>query len=193
MEGIVLASKLLENDGKWMEDFFGCEVVFVEENILSPFLATYGKKVLLSEHLGKDVENILYEKGFEVLRKDVNYAVGNLLAPISGKLLVSKFLDGDFAKEVESFFGLESMHLKCGPSDIVGPCFVETPKCVFGSLLLSDPQKESLEDFLGKKIAKITVNGGDPIIGNGFVYANGAAVVGELTTNIELYEINDHI
>lgn len=168
------------------------EIRIANANIIGSLLAFNKSGVVVTDLVSDENLKIIQNHGFDVCVINDRYnAVGNdLLVNDTGALAHPGFQDETL--QIIS----ETLHVPVhrgtiGTLKTVGMAAVVTNKGMLCHPKVNDEEKKLLEQIFGVPVMIGTVNHGVPLIGSGLIANSKGAVVGTLTTGIEMGRIEE--
>ncbi|HDO19691.1 MAG TPA: translation initiation factor IF-6 [Thermoplasmatales archaeon] len=168
------------------------ELSISDSSIIGSLLAINSYGAVISNTADEDSIEILKNQGFSVfVIQDRHNAAGNNILVNDNGALVHPDMRRYNIKKMEEVFGVP---VKTGT--IAGLKTVGMAAVVTNRGLLCHPKIEEKERDLIEKIFKVdimvgTVNHGIPLIGSGLIANSHGAIVGSLTTGIEMSRIEE--
>ena len=163
-----------------------------DATIIGSLICLNSKGAIVTDFADDDAVKILENNGLNVciIKDKLNAAGNNILVNDNGALVHPDIKDEtiiDIKKtlEVPVFKGT------IGSLKTVGMAAVVTNKGLLCHPKASDEEKIQLEKLFGVNVMIGTVNHGSPVIGSGLVANTKGAIIGNLTTGIEMGRIEE--
>ena len=168
------------------------ELQIADANIVGSLLSFNKHGVVISNIVGEEEISLLEKNGLSVLAvEDKLNAVGNdILVNDTGGLVHPK-MKKDTIKDIEACLQIPLTTGTIAGLDTVGMAAVATNKGVLCHPKVTDEEKDVLASVFQVPVMIGTINHGVPLIGSGLVANRYGAVVGSLTTGIELGRIEE--
>ncbi|MDG6219004.1 MAG: translation initiation factor IF-6 [Candidatus Thermoplasmatota archaeon] len=168
------------------------ELQLADANIVGSLLVCNSHGVVISNIVNEADILLLESNGFSVLPiDDTINAVGNdILINDSGGLIHPDIKDTT-VKKIQDCLQVPLTKGLIAGLDTVGMAAVATNKGVLCHPVATDSEKNILESIFKVPVMIGTVNHGVPLIGSGLVANSHGAVVGSLTTGIEMGRIEE--
>lgn len=148
-------------------------------------------KIILSKASEKKDVEFFKKQGFEVLVLNSFYAIGNLIANLNNKIIISTEFDEKTTEKIKDFLGVKIEKFILSDILTIGTCVIANKNGFAISPIASEKEILYFEKLLKVKGNIATVNYGDGFIGNGLLVNDSGVLVGENTTGYELIRIND--
>ena len=168
------------------------ELTIKDATIIGSLLTINSKNAIITDFIDHKNLKKIEDYGFEVyIIEDIINAVGNDILLNDNGVLVHPEINDDTIKKIEEIFKIPVSRGTIGSLKTVGMAAVVT-----NNGLLCHPKTTDEEKILLKKVFKVdvmngTVNHGVPMIGSGLVANTKGAIVGSLTTGIEMGRIEE--
>jgi translation initiation factor 6 len=157
-------------------------------------LACANSNGILLPNSVQEEELILIKAAFEgnfTVMETKKTAYGNLvLANDHGAVVDPRFKERE-VKQIAETLGVDAVAGEIAGLPYVGSLAVATNKGVLAHPLLTDDEKELLEDVFKVPVDVGTVNCGIPYVGTGLIANSHAAVAGSMTTGPEMFIIGN--
>ncbi len=124
------------------------------------------------------------------LDEPANAAGNNILVNDNGAIVNPEYTDQTIG-ELEDFLGVECVKSSIGDSVTVGSVCRATNKGCICYMDASDQEMELIHDVLKVEPYKTTVNHGSRMLGAGVIANSKGALVGDITTPIEMGKIEE--
>jgi len=168
------------------------ELSIADANIVGSLLTINSNGVIATDLIDGASIKIIEDQGLEVfvIEDKINAAGNDILVNDNGAL-VHPHLTDETLKEIEDIFKVPVHRGTIGSLDIVGMAAVVTNKGLLCHPKVTPDEKRQLEKIFNVSVMIGTVNHGVPLIGSGLVANTKGAIVGNLTTGIELGRIEE--
>ena len=173
------------------------EVTLVEFNIsdatiIGSLLSFNSKGMVVTDFVDDDTLSVIEKKGFKVyVIEDKLNAAGNDILVNDKGCLVHPDVSNKSVKKIEDVFGVTVVRGTIAGLKTVGMSAVVTNRGCLCHPKVSDDEKRVIEDVFDVPVMIGTVNHGSPVIGSGLVANSHGAVIGNLTTGIEMGRIEE--
>ncbi len=166
----------------------------ISGSVLTGALACANSNGILLPNSVQEEELILIKAAFEgnfTVMETKKTAYGNLvLANDHGAVVDPRFKEHE-VKQIAETLGVDAVAGEIAGLPYVGSLAVATNKGVLAHPLLTDDEKELLEDVFKVPVDVGTVNCGIPYVGTGLLANSHAAVAGSMTTGPEMFIIGN--
>jgi len=168
------------------------ELSIADANIVGSLLTINSNGVIATDLIDGASIKIIEDQGLDVfvIEDKINAAGNDILVNDNGAL-VHPHLTDETLKEIEDIFKVPVHRGTIGSLDIVGMAAVVTNKGLLCHPKVTPDEKRQLEKIFNVSVMIGTVNHGVPLIGSGLVANTKGAIVGNLTTGIELGRIEE--
>ena len=185
-------SKKIKNIIKSVLDVNLIELTIADATIIGSLLAINSKGAVVTDFVDKDAIKIIEDQGLEVciIRDKINAAGNDILVNDKGAL-VHPDLNDESVKNIKKTLKVPVYHGTIGSLKTVGMAAVVTNKGLLCHPKASDEEKGVLEKVFDVNVMIGTVNHGSPVIGSGLVANSKGAIIGNLTTGIEMGRIEE--
>ena len=168
------------------------ELNIADATIIGSLLSFNSKGVVVTDFVDKSSVKTIEDQGFDVyVVGDKLNAAGNDVLVNDNGALVHPNLKDDSLKEIEKVFGVPVHRGTIASLKTVGMAAVVTNKGLLCHPKVTDEEKTLLEEIFDVGVMIGTVNHGVPLIGSGLVANSKGAVMGNLTTGIEMGRIEE--
>ncbi len=168
------------------------ELNIADASIIGSLLAINSNGAVVTDFADIDSLNKIKGQGFDVcVIKDKFNAAGNDILVNDKGALVHPDIKKDAIKEIEEVLGVPAVRGTIGSLNTVGMAAVVTNKGLLCHPKVSDEEKILLEKVFDVGVMIGTVNHGVPLIGSGLVANTNGAIIGNLTTGIEMGRIEE--
>ena len=147
---------------------------------------------MATDFIDNDAIKIINDNGLDVCIIDdkLNAAGNNILVNDRGALVHPDFEDKSL-KKIERTLGVPVFKGTIGTLKTVGMAAVVTNKGLLCHPKVTEEEKRVMEQVFNVNVMIGTVNHGSPIIGSGLVANSKGAIIGNLTTGIEMGRIEE--
>ena len=168
------------------------EISIADANIIGSLLSINSKGAVVTDFVDEEAIKQIKNQGFEVLViNDRLNAVGNNILVNDKGALVHPDLNDKSIKDIEETFNVPVHKGTIASLKTVGMAAVVTNKGLLCHPKVTDSEKRVLEKIFDVNVMIGTVNHGSPIIGSGLVANSKGAIIGNLTTGIEMGRIEE--
>ena len=168
------------------------ELGISDASIIGSLLAINSKGVVVCDFIDEDNLNIIKKQGFNVLIiDDKTNAAGNDILVNDNGVLVHPDIKKESLANIEEVFKAPVYQGTIASLKTVGMAAVVTNQGLLCHPKATDEEKKILKDVFDVEVMIGTVNHGAPLIGSGLVANSKGAIVGNLTTGIELGRIEE--
>ncbi len=168
------------------------ELSIVDATIIGSLLSFNSKGAVVTDFIDSGAVKIINDQGLDVCIIDdkLNAAGNNILVNDNGALVHPGFKDKSL-KVIEKTLDVPVYQGTIGSLKTVGMAAVVTNKGLLCHPKVTDEEKRVLEKVFDVNVMIGTVNHGSPIIGSGLVANSNGAIIGNLTTGIEMGRIEE--
>lgn len=168
------------------------ELTIADASIIGSLLVFNSKGAVVTDFVDKESIKIIEQQGFDVCVIDdrLNAAGNDILVSDKGALVHPDMKD-ESIKNIEKVFDVPVYRGTIGSLKTVGMAAVVTNKGMLCHPKATDEEKISLEKIFDVNVMIGTVNHGTPLIGSGLVANSRGAIIGNLTTGIEMGRIEE--
>jgi len=168
------------------------EISISESSIVGSLLSINSSGAVVCDFIDKMSYNIIKDKGFDicVIPDKYNAAGNDILVNDYGCLVHPEFSDKSI-KNIYKTFNVPVHRGTIGGLKTVGMAAFVTNKGLLCHPKVSDEEKKQLEKIFDVPVMIGTVNHGSPVIGTGLVANSKGAIIGNLTTGIEMGRIEE--
>ena len=168
------------------------ELNIADANIIGSLLVINSKGAIVTDFAEKETHELIKKQRLSVFAiKDVINAVGNdILANDNGVLVHPDIKDASL-KKISDALHVPAYRGTIAELKTVGMAAVVTNKGCLTHPKITDEEKKHLEDVFDVEVMIGTINHGFPLIGSGLIANSNGAVIGNLTTGIELNRIEE--
>jgi len=168
------------------------EISIADATIVGSLLTFNSKGAIVCDFIDEDSLKIITNQGLDVcIISDKINAVGNdILVNDTGALVHPDFNDKTI-DNIQKTLGVPVSRGTIGTLNTVGMAAVVTNKGLLCHPKATDDEKRNLEKVFNVSVMIGTVNHGSPVIGSGLVANSKGAIIGNLTTGIEMGRIEE--
>lgn len=168
------------------------ELNIADATIIGSLLAFNSKGAVVTDFIDIDAIKIIENEGFDIciIEDNLNAAGNDILVNDTGALLHPDLQDKTL-KQIEKILRVPVYKGTIGSLKTVGMAAVVTNKGLLCHPKISDEEKRVLEKVFGVNVMIGTINHGSPVIGSGLVANTKGAIIGNLTTGIEMGRIEE--
>jgi len=168
------------------------ELSIADATIIGSLLAINSKGAVVTDFVDIDAVKVIKDQGLDVciIRDKINAAGNDILVNDKGAL-VHPDLQDKSVKYIKDTLKVPVYHGTIGSLKTVGMAAVVTNKGLLCHPKASDEEKGILEKVFDVNVMIGTVNHGSPVIGSGLVANTKGAIIGNLTTGIEMGRIEE--
>jgi translation initiation factor 6 len=168
------------------------ELNISDASIIGALLTFNSKGVVVCDFIDADSLKIIKKQGLKVcIISDKINAVGNdILVNDKGALVHPDFKDKTI-ENIKKTLDVPVSRGTIGTLKTVGMAAVVTNKGLLCHPKTTDDEKRNLEKIFDVSVMIGTVNHGSPVIGSGLVANSKGAIIGKLTTGIEMGRIEE--
>lgn len=168
------------------------ELNIADASIIGSLLALNSKGAVITDFATKDTIKIIKDQGLDIciISDKINAAGNDILVNDNGALTHPNLKDKTI-KEIKKTLKVPVSKGTIGSLKTVGMAAVVTDKGLLCHPKTSNEEKIQLEKLFGVNAMIGTINHGVPLIGSGLVANSKGAVIGNLTTGIEMGRIEE--
>jgi len=168
------------------------ELSVADATIIGSLLCLNSKGAVVTDFADDDAIKIIENNGLNVcvIKDKLNAAGNDILVNDNGALVHPDFKDESIL-EIKKTLGVPVFRGTIGSLKTVGMAAVVTNKGLLCHPKASEEEKLKLEKVFGVNVMIGTVNHGSPVIGSGLVANSKGAIIGNLTTGIEMGRIEE--
>ena len=168
------------------------ELNIADATIIGSLLTFNSKGAVVTDFVDVDAVKIIENQGFDVciISDNINAAGNDILVNDKGAL-IHPDLEDKTLKNIEKTFKVPVYRGTIGSLKTVGMAAVVTTKGLLCHPKVTDEEKRVLEKVFDVNVMIGTVNHGSPVIGSGLVANTKGAIIGNLTTGIEMGRIEE--
>ncbi|UCH71818.1 MAG: translation initiation factor IF-6 [Thermoplasmatales archaeon] len=168
------------------------ELNIADANIIGSLLAFNSKGAVVTDFIDEDGIKIIEEQDLKVhIISDKTNAAGNDILVNDHGALVHPNIKDETLERIEEVFEVKVNRGTIASLKTVGMAAVVTNKGVLCHPKVTDEEKIQLEKIFNADVSIGTVNHGVPLIGSGLVANTKGAIIGNLTTGIEMGRIEE--
>ena len=168
------------------------ELNIADATIVGSLMAFNSKGAIVTNFVDSKTVKIVADQGLDVcvIADKYNAAGNDVLVNDKGALVHPDIMDTSL-EEIEKTLGVPVYHGTIGSLKTVGMAAVVTNKGLLCHPKVSDDEKRLLKKVFDVDVMIGTVNHGSPVIGSGLVANSMGAIIGNLTTGIEMGRIEE--
>jgi translation initiation factor 6 len=168
------------------------EISIANANIIGSILAINSKGAVVTDFVDEESLKIIEDQGLNVFRiQDKLNAAGNNILVNDHGALVHPDIRKYNVKMMEEVFDVPVYQGTIAGLKTVGMAAVVTNKGLLCHPKVEEKERERLESIFDVEVMVGTVNHGIPLIGSGLVANSRGAIMGSLTTGIEMNRIEE--
>jgi len=168
------------------------ELCIADSTIIGSLLTCNSHGAIVTAYANKDTLQTIEQQGLRVFPiKDVINAAGNDILANDHGALVHPDLKTATVKKIGDVLGVPVHKGMIASLGIVGMAAVVTNKGCLCHPKTTDEEKKQLEEVFDVEVMIGTVNHGFPMIGSGLVANSNGALIGNMTTGIEMGRIEE--
>ena len=168
------------------------ELSIADATIIGSLLTFNSNGAVVTDFVDYDAVKIIKDQGLDVciISDNLNAAGNDILVNDKGALVHPDLKDKSL-KEIEETLDVPVYRGTIGSLKTVGMAAVVTNKGLLCHPKVTDEEKRVLEKVFDVNVMIGTVNHGSPVIGSGLVANTNGAIIGNLTTGIEMGRIEE--
>jgi translation initiation factor 6 len=168
------------------------ELSIADATIIGSLLVFNSNGAIITDFADVDAINIIKDQGLNVciIHDNINAAGNDILVNDNGSL-VHPDLKDDSIMDIERTLKVPVYRGTIGSLKTVGMAAVVTNNGLLCHPKVTDEEKRLLEKVFDVNVMIGTVNHGSPVIGSGLVANTKGAIIGNLTTGIEMGRIEE--
>jgi len=168
------------------------ELSIVDSTIIGSLLALNSRGAVVTNFADEETTSKIRDQGLDVFVFDdvINAAGNDILVNDNGALIHPDIKDYSM-KKIGETLGVPVQRGTIASLKTVGMAAVVTNKGCLCHPKINDDEKKLLEDLFDVETMIGTVNHGFPMIGSGLVANTKGAIIGNLTTGIEMGRIEE--
>jgi translation initiation factor 6 len=195
-ESVVFLQKSLSKKAKKLvAEVLGVKVVelsIADSTIIGSLLTFNSHGAIVTAYANKETYEIIENQGLKVFPiKDVINAAGNDILANDYGALVHPDLQSSSVKKISDILGVTVHKGTIASLGTVGMAAVVTNKGCLCHPKVTEEEKKKLENVFDVDVMIGTVNHGFPMIGSGLVANTKGAIIGNITTGIEMGRIEE--
>ena len=168
------------------------ELTIADATIIGSLLTINSNGAIVTDFIDSKNKKIIEDQGFEVyVIEDIINAAGNDILVNDFGALVHPDLKDETIQKIGEIFKVPVFRGTIGDLKTVGMAAVVTNKGLVCHPKATDDEKNHLRDVFKVDVMNGTINHGVPMIGSGLVANTKGAIVGSLTTGIEMGRIEE--
>lgn len=168
------------------------ELTVADASIVGSLIAFNSQGAVVTDFIDRETIDIISGEGLDVCVIGDKYnAAGNDILVNDKGALVHPDLKDESVKDIQQTLKVPVHRGTIGSLKTVGMAAVVTNKGLLCHPKVSDDEKAVLEKVFDVEVMIGTVNHGSPVIGSGLVANSKGAIIGNLTTGIEMGRIEE--
>ena len=168
------------------------ELSIADSTIIGSLLALNSQGAIVTDFADKETVDKIKEQGLDVfVVKDVINAAGNDILVNDNGALIHPDIKNYSMKKIGETLGVPVKKGTIASIKTIGMAAVVTNKGCLCHPKVTDEEKKQLEKLFDVNVMIGTVNHGVPMIGSGLVANTKGAIIGKLTTGIEMGRIEE--
>ncbi len=168
------------------------ELSVADATIIGSLLCLNSKGAIVTDFVDYDAVKTIEKNGLNVcIIKDKLNAAGNDILANDNGALVHPDLKDESIVDIKKTLEVPVFRGTIGSLKTVGMAAVVTNQGLLCHPKVSEEEKTQLEKVFGVNVMIGTVNHGSPVIGSGLVANTKGAIIGNLTTGIEMGRIEE--
>ena len=168
------------------------ELNIAESSIIGSLLAINSYGAVITNSAEQETVDMIEETGLDVfVIQDKHNAAGNNILVNDRGALVHPDIRRYNIKQMEKVFGVPVKTGTIAGLKTVGMAAVVTNKGLLCHPKVEEREREELESLFDTDVMVGTINHGIPLIGSGLITNSNGAIVGKLTTGIEMGRIEE--
>jgi translation initiation factor 6 len=168
------------------------ELSIADASIIGSLLAFNSKGAVVTDFIDVDGLKTIKDQSLEIcVISDKYNAAGNDILVNDKGALVHPDISKNTLQNISETLSVPVSHGTIGTLKTVGMAAVVTNKGLLCHPKASDDEKRTLEKVFDVSVMIGTVNHGSPVIGSGLVANSKGAIIGNLTTGIEMGRIEE--
>jgi len=192
---VFLQKSLSKKTKKLVADVLGVKTVdlsIADSTIIGSLLTFNSYGAIVTAYANKKTLKIIENQGLKIYPiKDVINAAGNDILANDHGALVHPDLQTATVKKISDILGVPVQKGTIALFGTVGMAAVVTNKGCLCHPKVTDEEKKQLEKIFDVDVMIGTVNHGFPMIGSGLVANTKGAIIGKMTTGIEMGRIEE--
>ncbi len=176
-----------------VRDALGTEIVelsIYDSSLIGLFSAINKNGAILPKiAYSKEVEKV--SEYLDVVIIDEFTAIGNLVATNDRTAILSPVIPDKYIDEIRNKLKVDVERFSANKMDVTGSLVVMTNKGFIASSMIPENKIHELEDILGIEGKASTLNYGIPFIGPSLVANDNGAIVGGMSTPLEVGAIDE--
>lgn len=185
-------TKKVKNAVKLTLDVKLVELTIADATIVGSLMAFNSVGAVVTDFVDQESIGMIKKQGLDVcvVSDKLNAAGNDILVNDKGALVHPDLKDSSL-KDVEKTLGVPVSRGTIASLKTVGMAAVVTNKGLLCHPKASEEEKRALEKIFGVNVMIGTVNHGSPVIGSGLVANTKGAIIGNITTGIEMGRIEE--
>jgi translation initiation factor 6 len=180
---------------KLVADILGVKIVelsIADSTIIGSLLTFNSYGAIVTAYANKETLRTIENQGLKLFPiKDIINAAGNDILANDHGALVHPDLHNTTVKKISDILGVPAQKGTIASFGTVGMAAVVTNKGCLCHPKVTDEEKQQLEKIFEVNVMIGTVNHGFPMIGSGLVANTKGAIIGNMTTGIEMGRIEE--
>jgi translation initiation factor 6 len=168
------------------------ELNIADATIIGSLLTFNSNGAIVTDFIDDDSLKIIENQGLDVciINDKLNAAGNDILVNDKGALVHPELKDNTI-EEIKKKLNVPVYRGTIGSLNTVGMAAVVTNKGLLCHPKVTDEEKRVLENVFDVNVMIGTINHGSPVIGSGLVANTNGAIIGNLTTGIEMGRIEE--
>ena len=168
------------------------ELSIADSTIIGSLLVLNSKGAVVTDFADKETVDKIKEQGLDIFAvKDVINAAGNDILVNDNGALIHPDIGDHSMKKIGETLGVPVQRGTIASLKTIGMAAVVTNKGCLCHPKVTDEEKKQLEKLFDVNVMIGTVNHGVPMIGSGLIANTKGAIIGNLTTGIEMGRIEE--
>ena len=192
---VFLPSNLLKKTKKLVATVLGVKIVelsIADSTIIGSLLTFNSYGAIVTAYASKQTIRTIENQGLKIFPiKDIINAAGNDILANDHGALVHPDLKNTTVKKISDILGVPVQKGTIASFGTVGMAAVVTNKGCLCHPKVTDEEKQQMEKVFNVDVVIGTVNHGFPMIGSGLVANTKGAIIGKMTTGIEMGRIEE--
>lgn len=192
---VFLQKNLLKKTKKTIRDVLNAKIVelsIADATIIGSLLTFNSYGAIVTAYANKETFKTIENQGLKIYAiKDVINAAGNDILANDNGALVHPDLKNSSVQKISEILGVSVQKGTIASFGTVGMAAVVTNKGCLCHPKVTEEEKQLLEKIFDVDVMIGTVNHGFPMIGSGLVANTKGAIIGKMTTGIEMGRIEE--
>lgn len=168
------------------------EMTISDANIIGSLITMNSHGAVVTDLIGQEDLELIAAQGYETyVITDIYNAAGNDILANDNGALVHVDMNKDVVKAIEETLQVPVTRGTIAGLKTIGMAAVVTNKGLLCHPKVTEAEKQILEEVFKVPVMIGTVNHGAPLIGSGLIANTKGAIVGSLTTGIEMGRIEE--